>query len=281
MAEYIAELKEDLVDQFRDKPNIKAIMEVVGIELQAVFDFYQQLQTERDVETSVGQQLDGVGEIAVMSRREAGELSGNPIPFDVISDDLYRQYLIYKILKNNCDCTYPNIIKAFRMFWDRPLYYTEDPEQPATMIFDTGEMDGTVDTRPLFTTPLLRAAGVTTRLYARTKTELNRARLHILAGLGCAVTITELPSLERNIDFGALLYTGGGFDRFTQDTLPNLERNIDFGASVYAGGGFDRFTQDTLPSLERNISYAAKVRQGGVIGSIMETPIGGIEPPKS
>lgn len=254
MAEYATDLKEALVEQFRDKPNIEALMEVIGIELQAVFDFYRQLRDERGVDTAVGQQLDGVGDIAVMTRKEAGQLSGNPITIEVIPDDLYRQYLIYKILKNTCDCTYPNIIKAFRMFWDRPLYYTEDPEQPATMIFDTGEMDGTVDTRPLFTTPLLRAAGVTLRLFARTKTEMKKSTLRILHGLGCAMTVTE---------------------------LPNLERNIDFGASVYAGGGFDRVTQDTLPGLERKISYAAKVRQGSAVHSIMETPIGGVEPQKS
>ena len=254
MVEYMTALKEELVDQFRDKPNIEALMEVIGIELQAVYDFYQQLQDERGVDTAVGQQLDGVGDIAVMTRKEAGQLSGNPITIDVIPDDLYRQYLIYKILKNTCVCTYPNIIKAFRMFWDSPLYYTEDPEQPATMIFDTGEMYGTVDTRPLFTTPLLRAAGVTLRLFARTKTEMKKTTLHILHGLGCAVTETE---------------------------LPNLERNIDFGTSVYTGNGFGRVTQDTLPSLERKISYAAKVSQGSAVHSIMETPIGGVEPQKS
>ena len=41
------------------------------------------------------------------------------------------------------------------MFWDRPLYYTEDPDEPATMIFDTGDLPGNVDTTPLFKTPLI------------------------------------------------------------------------------------------------------------------------------
>ena len=38
-------------------------MEVVGIELQEVFDFYEQLRTQRSVDTAVGKQLDGVGDI--------------------------------------------------------------------------------------------------------------------------------------------------------------------------------------------------------------------------
>lgn len=249
MAEYMTALKEELVEQFRDKPNIEALMEVIGIELQAVHDFYQQLRDERSVDTAVGKQLDGVGDIAVLTRKEAGQLSGNPIPIEVIPDELYRQYLIYKILKNTCDCTYPNIIKAFRMFWDRPLYYTEDPEQPATMIFDTGEMDGSVDTRPLFTTPLLRAAGVTLKLYARTKTEMKRAPVRIASCLGYALTVTQ---------------------------LPNLEREIDFSAELYAGSAIGSVSEDTLPVLERELRLNAAVKPASIIQSVMETPIGGV-----
>lgn len=211
MADYVATLKNDLVEQFRGKANIEALMEVIGAELQQVYDFYDQLRQDRGVHTAVGKQLDGVGDIVVMTRMEAGKLAGDPIPFEVIDDETYRRYLIYKILKNTCDCTYPDIIKAFRMFWDRPLYYKEDPAEPATMIFDTGEMDGTVDTTPLFTTPLLRAAGVTLKLYARTKTEMETAKLYILSGLGFAVTETLLPILERDIDYRAHVYVRGGY----------------------------------------------------------------------
>lgn len=276
MADYVTTLKEDLVEQFRGKANIESLMEVIGIELQAVFDFYEQLRNERDLKTAVGKQLDGVGDIAVLTRKEAGQLAGNPIPFEVIDDETYRQYLIFKILKNTCDCTYPDIIKAFRMFWDRPLYYTEDPDQPATMIFDTGEMEGLVDTRPLFTTPLLRAAGVTLRLYARTSTEMERASVNILSGLGYALTVTELPDLEREIDFGTTVHAGSLFSRVTQDALPELERHIDFGAKLRAGSVISRITQDALPGIERNISYVAKARSGSTVHSVMETRIGDV-----
>ena len=81
MADFVTKLKQDLVEQFRGKANIEALMEVVGIELQEVFDFYEQLRTQRSVDTAVGKQLDGVGDIAVMTRKEAGQLAGNPIPF--------------------------------------------------------------------------------------------------------------------------------------------------------------------------------------------------------
>ena len=224
----------------------------------------------------MGKQLDGVGDIAVMTRKEAGQLAGKPIPFEVIDDDTYRQYLIYKILKNTCDCTYPDIIKAFRMFWDRPLYYTEDPDEPATMIFDTGDLPGNVDTTPLFKTPLIRAAGITLRLIARTTVEMETAWLRIRSGLGYAVTVTTLPALERQIDYGVRVRVGSGIQTITEDTLPGIERDYKLHHKIRLGTNFQSVGQDDLPLLERGISYAAKLDSGSAVHSIMETPINGI-----
>lgn len=273
MADYVATLKNDLVEQFRGKANIEALMEVIGAQLQQVYDFYDQLRQDRGVHTAVGKQLDGVGDIVVMTRMEAGKLAGDPIPFEVIDDETYRRYLIYKILKNTCDCTYPDIIKAFRMFWDRPLYYKEDPAEPATMIFDTGEMDGTVDTTPLFTTPLLRAAGVTLKLYARTKTEMETAKLYILSGLGFAVTETPLPVLERDIDYRAHVYVRGGYSTIAEDTLPGVERDYKFGFKLHLGAGLQAVLESTLPNQEREVSYDTSVCAGSAVQSVMETRI--------
>ena len=273
MADYVATLKNDLVEQFRGKANIEALMEVIGAQLQQVYDFYDQLRQDRGVHTAVGKQLDGVGDIVVMTRMEAGKLAGDPIPCEVIDDETYRRYLIYKILKNTCDCTYPDIIKAFRMFWDRPLYYKEDPAEPATMIFDTGEMDGTVDTTPLFTTPLLRAAGVTLKLYARTKTEMETAKLYILSGLGFAVTETLLPALERDIDYRAHVYVRGGYSTIAEDTLPGVERDYKFGFKLHLGAGLQAVLESTLPNQEREVSYDTSVCAGSAVQSVMETRI--------
>lgn len=273
MADYVATLKNDLVEQFRGKANIEALMEVIGAQLQQVYDFYDQLRQDRGVHTAVGKQLDGVGDIVVMTRMEAGKLAGDPIPFEVIDDETYRRYLIYKILKNTCDCTYPDIIKAFRMFWDWPLYYKEDPAEPATMIFDTGEMDGMVDTTPLFTTPLLRAAGVTLKLYARTKTEMETAKLYILSGLGFAVTETLLPILERDIDYRAHVYVRGGYSTIAEDTLPGVERDYKFGFKLHLGAGLQAVLESTLPNQEREVSYDTSVCAGSAVQSVMETRI--------
>lgn len=156
MADYMATLKENLVEQFRGKVRIDSLMEVVGSELQAVFNFYEQLRNERNVNSAIGKQLDGVGDIAGMTRREVGQLIGNVNP---IGDDTYRHYLIYKILKNTCNCTYPDIIKAFRMFWTQPMYYSEDQTLPATMIFSFNYSESQSIT-DLLDAPIIRPGGV-------------------------------------------------------------------------------------------------------------------------
>lgn len=201
-------IEKDTIEQFREQPNIQALHDTFARQLQDLYDFFLQLKTRRNLSDAVGAQLDGVGEIVVLSRREAGDLATPDGQGSETDDETYRRFLVYKILKNTCDCTYPDIIKAFRMFWDRPLYYREDPEQPATMIFDTGYMDGMVDTRPLFRIPLIRAAGVTLKLYARTSIAMPVAKARIRSGLGYAVTTNRLPVLERHISYAASLGTG-------------------------------------------------------------------------
>lgn len=276
MGDYIKELRNDLLEQFRGKENIDALILALGRQLQDVFDFYEQLRKDRGVKTAVGKQLDGVGDIAVLSRMEAGKLAGNPIPFDILDDETYRQYLIFKILKNNCDCTYWDIIKAFGMFWDRPLYYREEPEQPATMIFDTGEMQGFVDTRPLFRTPLLRAAGVTLKIYARTSTPMNTAVLHILTGLGYAVTVSTHPIIERDYQFSGKLYVGSVNQSITQDEVPETEKEYYFDGELHIGTNMQNLMQGTIPDIERNIPLQAEISTGSSVHSVMETPLGDV-----
>ena len=92
MADYAAQLKKDLLEQFKGAPNIEALMDAVGEQLQAVADFYEQLRTERGVAASVGKQLDGVGDIVVLSRGEAGKMAAYAGRKDTFNDEVYRKY---------------------------------------------------------------------------------------------------------------------------------------------------------------------------------------------
>ena len=159
--DYYESLYSDIIEQFREKDNIRGLLEALAHQLEDIHAYYDNLNRNRDVYTAQGKNLDGVGNIVDLTRMQAGLLAGDPIPFDILNDEQYRHYLIYKILINTCDCTYPDIIKGLKMFWDRPLYYQEDPDIPATMLFETEILPIQYDTEPLFKTPLIRAAGVT------------------------------------------------------------------------------------------------------------------------
>ena len=269
MVDFAEKLSVDLVEQFREQPNIEALAAVIARQLQDVFTFYEQLRTERDVHTAEGKQLDGVGNIVDLTRAQAGLLSGDPIPYDVMDDDKYRKFLIWKILKNTSHTTYPDIIKAFKMFWDRP------------MIFDTGEMesakDAVVDTSPLFDTPLIRAAGVTLKLYARTRTPLDPAIVGIAPGLGYAMTETGLPELEREIDYSSKVHIAALLSTVTQDGLPIVELDYRFKSEVHAGAAMQSTATDKLPAVDREIDYNAVVQSGSAADSVMVTPIGDVE----
>lgn len=222
MADYSTLLKQDLIEQFKGKTVIEALLEAVGEQLNDVYDFFTQLKDERSVDTSVGKQLDGVGDIVVLSRKEAGELACINQSVYVLDDEDYRQYLIYKIWRNTNNCTYYDIIKAFRMFWDMPLYYSEDPEQPATMIFETDELSADVDVQKLFNAPIIRAAGVGIKVIAYTSTAMPEMTLFI-GGAMYNFEITTLPEILPDIDYDDTAAIVTASRNITQTILPELE----------------------------------------------------------
>lgn len=262
MADFVTALKKDLVEQFKGKPNIEALMEVISEELQQVYDFYAQLRDYRDVQTSIGKQLDGVGDIVVLTRMEAGILAGDPIPFEVMADDMYRRYLIFKILKNTSNCTYPDIIKAFRMFWDRPLYYREDPAQPATMIFDTGMITADVDVSTLVRVPLLRAAGVTLKLILWIKCKTNPV-IHVGGGVGTLVRL-GVPIEPDVYDFQDTIYAGGSFSSRAEIGIPEQPDDFLFQNALYTGGVFVGQAALPVPEDVAQIPATTILRTGSV-----------------
>ena len=164
--DYISSLKYDLIEQFKDKEKILALIEVLGKQLNDLFAFYEQLRKERNVNTAIGKQLDGVGDIVVLSRPEAGTLTGDDSLPKSLDDEIYRKYLIYKILKNTCKCTYYDIMEGANMFWEGPpLKYSESADLPATIQF---EFDAHASlTEQSFVIPFIKAGGVGLKMTMR------------------------------------------------------------------------------------------------------------------
>lgn len=160
MRDNTQKLKEDLIEQFRGKPNIEALVEAVGHQLDELSDFYEQLLYERDVKNAKGTQLDKVGDVVVLTRAEADALvSGGATVMNGLDDETYRRRIMFKILKNTCDCTYADIRKAIDMMWTGPeISYKEDPEHPATLVL---QFDASPDLKEEeLKIPVIKAGGV-------------------------------------------------------------------------------------------------------------------------
>lgn len=199
--EYLIDLKKDLVTQFQDQPNIDVLVEAIQNQLLDVCVFYEQLRDLRSIDTAQGAQLDGIGEIAVLSRADAGEMASYKEPTFVMEDEEYRRYLLFKIWKNTNSCTYKDIQTAFRMFWDKPLYYSEYPNQPldtqypATMVFESSVCSPDDHVEKLFDLPFIKAAGVAVIIIAYTEAEEMVYTLSANSHLGRGYMETTLPSV--------------------------------------------------------------------------------------
>ena len=245
MADYTRKLKSDLLEQFKDSPRINALMEAIGEQLRDVSQFYEDLRTQRHIATGVGQQLDGVGDMVVLSRYEALEMVNRAGLGDTITDELYRRYLYYKILKNTNTCTYPDLIKAFRLFWDKPLYYSEKPEQPAVMFLETGVLSIYDHVEDLLTTPIIKAAGV---------------GIHIKATV-------QFPETER------MLHMGGHFSVHARQVMPEQAERFDFQSTVRIGGVPGGMSRQPVPEMEDGIRFQRPVHASGMAGVLSRSPV--------
>lgn len=223
MADFTEKLKDELVQQFREQPSISAIMETIGEQLQEVGNFFRDLRNERSINNATGAQLDGAGDIVVLSRTDAGELTSFSSPGEPVTDEIYRKYLIHKIWMNTNTCTYRDIIRSFKMFWDKPLYYSEDPDEPATMLFKTGVLGPGDSPERLLNAPIIRAAGVGIKVVSTVETPEMADDLFVAVIPGRGYTITELPEIVHEFHFSHVEQIVASVQNITGTTLPKLK----------------------------------------------------------
>lgn len=126
----------DFPQQFQEKPNITILLSAFARQLQEVKQVFQKLNEMTDLAYAVGTNLDYVGTIIPLTRKEAGELVGVGVMEPVLSDEHYRQILKYKLLQNTSDGTYNDMMAGLEYFYDFPFRYQEDPNRPATVILN-------------------------------------------------------------------------------------------------------------------------------------------------
>ena len=102
-------------------------------ELLQVFD---DLNEQTTLETATGQSLKYIGDILSMSIKDAQAVV-RVAKEQEITDETYRKVLKYKAIKNNCDCTYYDIMDSFALLWDiSHVKYVEKLEKPATICIE-------------------------------------------------------------------------------------------------------------------------------------------------
>lgn len=153
----------DLPQQFQGKQYIEALISAFSKQIGELHEIFSELGIKTDLEGATGKNLDMVGDIVSLTRKEAGIMAGVGIDEPVISDERYRQFLKYKVLRNTNDCTYHDIMRSIEILWDTSnIKYVEDPSRPATILIrlQTINVDSDVDPA-VGKTMAVKPAGVT------------------------------------------------------------------------------------------------------------------------
>lgn len=230
----------DLLEQFRGQPNNMVLVESYAAQLQEVYEVLMSLLTMLDIDKCTGHQLDIIGEIVVMSRYDARVALNDEYEGKVLDDNLYRKLLKYKILLNTSDGTYRSLMKGIKMFWDRAMYYSEDPEMPATITLRTPVLTPDVDVSEIMDMPIPRPGGVGLRLIATVLHPMMQSEVFVGSCCGGEAGNVEVPELERSHAFEGAVYIGGAMPRRTSSIpIEEKEREHRFSEAVYAGGTAD------------------------------------------
>lgn len=124
----------DIPCQFRNQKNIDILIRAFSRQLDEVKAMHRQLVVDTDLDAAVGKNLDMIGDIVNMSRRDAGILM-NRESVKNMDDESYRKALRFQALKNNSNAAYPDIMKGLSFLWEGAhLNYEEAKLEPACIV---------------------------------------------------------------------------------------------------------------------------------------------------
>ena len=159
--DFFTKMLADLPSQFKNKSRIEGLIYALSRQLDEVQEVYRQLNENRSLRTAVGKQLDGIGNIAVLTRDEATILALKSATFTQMTDDIYRLYLVQKIMANMTNCTYYDIYNAMVILWGRtPIWYSESIDEPATITLTVPALSSFDETSTFLGLWEIRPAGV-------------------------------------------------------------------------------------------------------------------------
>lgn len=225
MLDFIGKLRRDMLEQFKGHPNIEVYQKALARQLDDLHGFFSALNALRWLQDAEGVQLDGIGDIVVMSRMDAtviSRLAHQEVPMD---DTTYRLYLAWKIALNTTNCTQTDVYNALKMFWhNSPLYYSEDIDHPATIFFSTPTLRPEDDVGVLLLAPKVKAAGVALEIIANTETpDMGDIEIVIAGAFLPGIMQTTLPQYLPDGIHEKDLYIGTFATSVQQTTLDQID----------------------------------------------------------
>lgn len=158
----LEEWLDDIPQQFKNKKNIEILIRAFSRQLEELQKVFNYIDNKTDLNNAEGKQLDLVGGIVNLTRKDAGILAGLGMSAPVIPDERYRQLLRYKVLSNTSDCTYSDLMESLEILWQTEgIKYFEDPKRPATifLILPKSDVADNLDL-PFERKLVVKAAGV-------------------------------------------------------------------------------------------------------------------------
>lgn len=181
--------KKEIPSQFRGKPNLEAVIDAIGKQLDELDDVYSALMNEVDIDVAKGWNLDMLGGIVNISRHDAYDML-RITTMDSLTDDAYRNVIRFQALKNNSNATYDDIMKGLYLLWgqDALITYKENPvvqlyngktwnkPEPASLSIDIADIPSDVLDPTIVVPMIIKPGGVkisfTTNFRDRIETKL-------------------------------------------------------------------------------------------------------------
>ena len=126
----------DIPQQFLRKKRIEVLIRAFARQLQELQQVFDDMNNKLDLGAAAGRNLDYVGTIIPLTRKEAGELAGLGMSDAILSDEKYASILKYKLLRNTSSCTYYDIMEGLEYLYAFRFGYKEDAQYPATILLD-------------------------------------------------------------------------------------------------------------------------------------------------
>lgn len=124
-----AQWLKDIPFQFKEGLHNRALIKAFSRQLDELNEAIIDVIWKTDIDTAEGYQLDMIGDIVNITRQEAYQLL-DPDYITDVDDEIFRAVLKFKVLKNNTDGTYDDIVKGLHFLWDyakAKITYEDNP----------------------------------------------------------------------------------------------------------------------------------------------------------